>query len=228
VDNPLKGHTFLSTEVSPHQLVPETRVSLKFTDDGRLLADAGCNSMQGPVTVDDGTLAVDGLSTTEMGCDQPRHAQDDWLAGVLDAKPTWQLDGPRLVLSTSSARLVLEDREVAEPDLALVDTVWTVDTLVSGQAASSTPAGTTATLVFRDDDVEIKGGCNTGSAGYRLAGDRIQFDDAVMTRMACPPEIMKLETAVLDVVQGEVTFGIEASRLTLTHPAGKGLGLAGE
>ena len=46
-----------------------------------------------------------------------------------------------------------------------------------------------------------------------------------MTRKACPPGIMRLEAAVLGVVEGEVTFEIDADRLTLTHPSGKGLQL---
>lgn len=233
VTDPLRGHTFLSTEVTvdgaPYPLVAETRVSLRFTDDGRLLADAGCNSITGQVTVDDGRLVIDGgLAMTEMGCDPPRHTQDDWLAGLLGAEPEWRLDGPRLEVSTPTAKLVLEDREVAEPDLALVETTWAVDTLIDGQTASSTPAGATATLVFREDVVEISGGCNGGSADYTMSGDKIRFANAVMTLKACAPEIMQLEAAVLEVVRDEVTFEIDADRLTLTHPSGKGLQLTAQ
>ncbi|MPZ79080.1 MAG: META domain-containing protein [Actinophytocola sp.] len=228
--DPLRGRTFLSTEVTeagkPRPLVAETRVSLNFTDDGRLLATAGCNTMTGPVSTADGRIDVGGgLAMTEMGCDPPRHEQDSWLAGLLSAEPTWRLDGSRLVVSSTDAELVLEDREVADPDRPLTDITWAVDTILDGQTASSTPAAATATLTFRKDKVEIFGGCNGGSATYTASGDSIRFENAVMTLKACSPDIMRLEAAVLDVVRDEVEVEIEADRLTLTHPSGKGLQL---
>lgn len=220
---PLHGRTFLSGETKPHTLVPGTRVSLAFTDDGRLVASAGCNTMSGQVDVGGRTLAVDGLATTEMGCDPPRHAQDDWLAKTLGAGPRWRLDGPTLTLTTGDTTLVLTDREVADPDRSLTASTWAVDTLVDGQTAASTPA--TATLEFRDGKVDIFGGCNKGSAGYTLTGDTIHFGDAAMTRKACEPDIMRLEAAVLAVVRDTATVEIDADRMTLTQPSGKGLQL---
>jgi heat shock protein HslJ len=233
--DPLRGETFLSDQVTvdgkPHELVAGTEVSLNFTRDGRLVATAGCNTMSGPVRTGDGRLEVggDGLATTDLGCDPPRHAQDAWLGKVLGAGPDWRLDGPRLTVHTADTELVLTDREVADPDLSLAETPWSVDTLVDGSAASSVPAGAAATLVFHDERVDISAGCNTGTAGYSMTGDTIRFGTATMTRKACPPGIMRLEAAVLGVVDGvvdgAVTFEIDADRLTLNHSSGKGLQL---
>lgn len=107
----LKGRSFLSTSVTedgkPRQLVTKTRIRLQFTDDGRLLADAGCNSMQAPVSTGDGRLELEDLAVTEMGCDAPRHAQDRWLAGVLSSKPAWRLESDRLTITAANAILVL-------------------------------------------------------------------------------------------------------------------------
>jgi heat shock protein HslJ len=225
--DPLRGVTFLSDEVTvagkPHALVNQTRVSLNFTDDGRLIASAGCNTMSGPVRTERGRLAVAELSMTELGCDQSRQAQDRWLADVLGERPAWRLDGPELTVRAGDTTLVLTDREVAEPDLSLVETRWTVDTLLDGQTASSVPAGETATLVFDDKRVRIDAGCNGGSADYTMTGDRIRFGRANMTLMACPDS--QLEAAVLAVVRDTVTFEIDADKLTLNHPSGKGLRL---
>jgi heat shock protein HslJ len=223
----LAGRTFLSTDVTaagePHMLVPGTRVSLTFTDDGRIVATAGCNTMSGHVRVGDGVLAVDDLAMTEMGCEKARLAQDTWLADVLGAGPRWRLAGPVLTLTGGATSLVLTDREVAEPDRALADTTWTVDTLVDGQVASSVPA--TATLRFHDTRVDIVAGCNSGSADYTATGDTIRFGVAAMTRKSCEPDIMRLEAAVLDVVRDTATVEIDADRMTLTQPSGKGLQL---
>jgi heat shock protein HslJ len=228
--DPLRGQTFLSSEITekgrPHQLAADTRLSLAFTDDHRLVAHAGCNTMSGPVRTDHGRLDVgDGLGMTDMGCARTLLEQDQWLAHVLGTKPEWRLDGPKLTLRTADTELVLTDREVAEPDLPLVDTVWAVDTVLDGQTASSVPAATKATLVFHDTTVAIRGGCNRGSAQYTMTGHTISFGDPVMTRMACAPDKMSLETPVLDVVHGKVTFDIDADRLTMNNPSGKGLQL---
>jgi heat shock protein HslJ len=226
---PMLDRTFLSSEITvagkPHTLVPGTRVSLAFTDDARLVATAGCNTMSGEVRPGGGTLAVDGLATTDLGCDQPRHEQDEWLAGVLRAAPRWRLHGPALTLTTADATLVLTDREVAEPGRSLANTTWAIDTLVDGQTAASTAAGTTATLLFHDERVDVFAGCNSGSADYTTTGDTIRFGVAAMTRKSCAPDIMRLEAAVLEVVRDAVTFEIGADRLTLTQPSGKGLQL---
>src|SRR5215218_4106186 len=100
----LKGKSYLSTAVTengqPKQLAPKTRIRLQFTDDGRLIADAGCNSMQSPVSTGNGKLSVEDLATTDMGCDAPRHAQDDWLAKLLQGKPTWKLEADTLTVSS--------------------------------------------------------------------------------------------------------------------------------
>lgn len=230
---PLWGNDFLLTEAlvggEPKALLAGTEVSLRFTDDGRLVAHAGCNTMSGPVSLDGGTLSADGLATTEMGCDPPRHAQDEWLAEFLASKPSWELTDARLTLRGGDTELVLTERSVADPARPLQGTVWTVDTLIDGQVASSTPAGAPpATVEFGPDRVEVFGGCNGGSAGYRLEGDTITFDPLTMTRKACPGEIMALESAVVAVLDGSVTFDVTSDVLTLNHPSGKGLRLRAE
>ena len=39
---------------------------------------------------------------------------------------------------------------------------------------------------------------------------------------------MRVESAVLDAIRGEVTFEIDGDRLTLTNPSGKGLQLSAQ
>ncbi len=230
--DPLRGVTFVSSEITvdgkSHELMAGAEVSLLFTDDGRLSARAGCNTMGGDVRTDGGTLEVDELAMTGAGCAPPGHARDEWLAEVLGAKPSWRLDGPELTVRTGATELVLVDREIAEPDLSLAETKWVVVTILDGQTASSTPAGATATLVFGERRVDIFGGCNSGSAGYTMSGDTIRFEAANLTLKACEPDIMRLEAAVLDVVHDEVAFEIDADRLRMTQPSGKGLELRAE
>jgi heat shock protein HslJ len=111
---------FTSTSVTEHgkprALVEGTKVELQFTEDGRLLAHAGCNQMQGPVSWDGGRLTVTALSTTLMACLTPGlDEQDEWLAGLLGAAPSWRLDGTTLVLTGEDAEIVFE---AAQPEAA--------------------------------------------------------------------------------------------------------------
>lgn len=227
--DPLRGKTFLAMAVTesgkPRQLAPETELSVEFTDDGRLIARAGCNIMQGPVDTADGTLTVDGgLSMTEMGCDTARHDQDEFVAGVLSANPKWELTDGRLTIRTGTT--VFDMAAEAETTRDLQGTTWVLDTLVDGQTASSMPAGAPeVTLVFDGTKVVAETHCNGYTAEYVIAGDTVTFTPGMSTMMACAPEIMQGEKAVADALRDEVTYELTADRLTFTHPSGKGIGL---
>lgn len=227
--DPLRGKTFLTTTVTedgkPRELVAE--LSVEFTDDGRLIARAGCNMMQGQVDTADGKLVFDGgLASTGMGCDQARHEQDSFVAGVLSASPSWQLTDSELTITSGTTTFELAPRETVRPDRELADTTWELDTLIDGQTASSMAAGATpVTLVFDGTKVVAETHCNGVSAEYTVSGDTIEFTQGVMTKMACEPDIMRGEYAVADVLQGEATYEITADRLTLMTSSGKGIAL---
>jgi heat shock protein HslJ len=228
-DPGLRGRTFLATSITengkPHELAPGTNVSFWFSDDGRLLAGGGCNSMSGPVNLTGGHIEVTDLFQTLMGCDQAREDQEGWLRTFLLGKPSWQLDGNNLVVSSDSTEITLLDRREAKPNLPLQATRWSVDTIMDGDTASSAPQG--ATLVFDATTVRAETGCNQGSASYTLSGNAIRFGPVITTKMACQAERMTLENAVLGALTAEVTYQIDADRLTLHAPSGRGLQLLG-
>jgi heat shock protein HslJ len=231
-DAPLRGRAFLSTAVTeggkPYPLAEKSRVRMQFTDDGRLIADAGCNSMQGQVNLGGNRIDVSDLAITGVGCPGALQDQDGWLSNFLSSKPSWKLDGSTLVVSNSTTEVTLTDRKVAEPDLALQGTRWTVDTIVDGEVASSTPATATAWLVFDKDTVQVSAGCNSGSGSYQVSGNTIRISDVATTRKACEPDVMTLENAVLAVLTGEVTYEIDSDRLIIKQATGKGLQLRGQ
>lgn len=216
----LKGRSFLSTAVTEDgkakQLVPKTRVRLQFADDGRLLADAGCNSMQGPVSTGDGKLALTELSTTQMGCDGPRHTQDEWLAGFLQAKPSWQLESDRLTLTAGTRSLVFQDQASTAPPLE--GTRWSVDTLVNGQTASHPVGVEKAYLTISGDRVTGSTGCNDFQGRIARDGDKLTFGELGLTRKACAEPASSVEQAVVGVLKGDltfVTFVVKGNKLSL-------------
>jgi heat shock protein HslJ len=165
---------------------------------------------------------------TEMGCDQPRHDQDDWVFGFLGSKPMVALAGNDLTLTAGDVVIRLLDREIADPDLPLVGPTWTVNSIVTGDAVSSIPDGVVATLTFSGDGrVAVASGCNQGGGSYAVEGGRIRFAEIVLTKMACDGARGQMEAAVLAVLQADnLTYAIDAGSLTLQAGA-QGLVLAG-
>ena len=227
----LDGRDFVSTSVTddgaPMALVPGTQIRIAFHD-GQLGASAGCNSIGGAYRVDDGVLVFDGGGMTEIGCDPDRHEQDDWLVALLASRPSAEVEGDDLVLTSGGTVLALVDREVAEPDLPLAGTTWTVDTIISGDAASSVPDGAVATFTFAADGrVEVETGCNTGSGTYEATDGQLRFTDVAVTEMACVGAAGSLEAAVLPILGADaVDYAIDAGRLTL-KAGDDGLGFIG-
>jgi heat shock protein HslJ len=168
------------------------------------------------------------MATTDMGCDPPRHAQDEWLARFLTSRPQWSRSGSTLTLDNGTTRIVLEDREVADPDRPLQGTKWVVDTIVDRDTASSVPAGVEAHLTFEDDN-RFGGntGCNGMGGNSVVHEDRstITFSEVITTKMACDDERMRVERAVLATLDGDVAYRIDANVLRLDGPGDHGLRL---
>jgi heat shock protein HslJ len=228
--NGLAGRVFISQRVEGHDLVAGTEIRLEFTAD-EVRATAGCNHLFGQlVSTGSGRLEVSDMGGTEMGCDPERHDQDRWLTDLLTSRPSWSLDGNRLVISTELVELALLDRVEADPDRALEGTRWVVDTIYAGStgpdgSASSVPGDAKAFVVLAEGRITGSTGCNELSGSYRIDGASIAFDELVQTDMACEPATMVLEDAVVAVLGQQVDHSIVAGRLTLTAPDGHGLGL---
>ncbi|WP_122262887.1 META domain-containing protein [Ornithinimicrobium cerasi] len=225
----VEGRTYLSTGVTEdggtRELVPGSRVQVSFVD-GRVSASAGCNSMSGAYRLVDGTLVVEPMAMTEMGCPEELMSQDAWLADLLTAEPALAVDGDTLTLTTASTVLTLLDRELADPDRPLVGTTWLVDSLITGETVSSAPGGAEASLTLAEDgSAQVMAGCNRGRGSWAQGEGTLTVSALALTRMACPGDRGELERAVLAVLEaGELGVEITADRLTLT--AGDlGLGL---
>jgi heat shock protein HslJ len=226
---PLDARTFLSTSVkqdgADRPLVAGTRIRLSFTD-GRIGLSAGCNIIGGNYRVDGATLVVDAAGMTEMGCDDARHAQDDWIATFFSSRPTLRLTGNELALERDGLVITLLDRTVADPDIPLVGPTWTVVSIVSDTTASTIPDGFVATLQFTPEGaVRIQTGCNEGTGHVQVEPAAMRFSQITLTRRGCVGPARDLERAVLAVLGAEqVAYRIEAQGLTLTAGV-HGLGL---
>jgi len=204
----LAGQTFVSTSVTGHELVPDSSITLTFTAT-ELRAVAGCNSMGGAYSLEGGTLVVAETASTMMGCDPALMDQDQWLAGFLAAMPTIAATGDGIVLASGDVTIELASGDAAASP-TLVGPTWTLDTIQSGETASSVPAGVEPpTLVFADDgSVEVFTGCNGGSTTVEVGEDGfLTFEPMMTTMMSCGPEADGVAATVTTVLDGRVAYG---------------------
>jgi heat shock protein HslJ len=222
----LDGRTFLSTAVTvggvAKELVAGTRIRLAFKQDA-ISAAVGCNIFGATFHLAGAILKISGGAMTEMGCDEPRQAQDEWLFGLLGSSPTLGLAGDQLTITAGSTFITLLDRRIAEPDLPLTGRTWTLESIIADATASSVPAGVTVTIEFgADGRITVASGCNTGAGGYTVgmgasaSTGTLVVSDLAMTKKACPGAAGSVETSVLGVLRaGTIAFEIEASQLRL-------------
>jgi heat shock protein HslJ len=218
----LDGHTYIVTAVEGRDLVEGSEVRFAF-EDGQVGISAGCNHMGGKYAITDGVLKTDAMFMTEMACEEPLMAQDEWIAAFVNGA-TIAVDGDTLTLAKDGVTLTATDKEVAQPDLPLEGTVWMVEGLVSNQAVSSMPAGVEASLVLADGKVAVKTGCNSGSGSASIGDTSITFGPIATTKMFCEGAAGEVEQQVLGVLTGEVAYTVDADVLQL-RGAGGGLDL---
>jgi heat shock protein HslJ len=227
VDPALMDRTFLSVAVTEggaaRPLAAGTRIQLSFQEN-ELSANAGCNAMGGTYHMEGSRLVFESGSMTAMACDADRDKQDQWLAAFLESKPTLTLAGNDLTMANETTVIRLLDREVADPDVAIVGPTWTLETIITGGTASSVPQGVTATLLFMPDGtLNVETGCNTGAAQWKAVGAGIEVNDLVLTKKACAGPEGQVEGAVVGVLRaGTIVAGIDAKLLTL-QAGGAGL-----
>lgn len=224
-DGDLAGSSWVGAKADPSSPADPALITLSF-DDAALSGSGGCNRMGGDYKVVDGVLSVGPMFSTEMACDQPLMDQDQWLSTLLNGA-TVNRDGTTLTLVNGDVTLTLTDEATANPDASLEDTLWTLDGISDANAASSVPAGVTATIQIQDGRANVAFGCNTGGGEVEISDTALTFGPLMMTMMLCEGPGGDVETAMSGVLQGEVPYAIEGNVLTLTGANGTTLTFTG-
>ena len=103
----IEGREYESTEVHGHELVEGSTITMTF-EEGRVSANAGCNTLNGAATWDDGTLEVaEPLASTMMACDEALMEQDQWLSEFLTSGPAIEIDGDTVTLGDDANGITL-------------------------------------------------------------------------------------------------------------------------
>ena len=237
----LDGRQFWSASVSEggvdRPLVDGTRIALRF-DGGNIGASAGCNSIGGTYELQpNGVLVVAELVMTEIGCDAPRHRQDEFVIAVLTASPVVSLTGDVLSLTADDVVIELLDREVADPDHPILGTRWAVTGFVHGDVASLMAVAEAGWILFADDSTMTGyDGCtdftaavevSDGSIGGPVEGDgEIQFglrEPGQGSAANCPVPRDYVDSFDEIFATSDVSFTIDGPNLTLLNRDGNGV-----
>ena len=228
----LRG-TYVADRVdsTTYTMVPGSTITLTF-EDGNVTVRAGCNTMFGGASVEDGRLVVSTMGGTEMACEQPLMDQDTWMSEFLTSSPAVAVEGDTLTLTGNDATIELAGESTK--DVPLEDTMWRLDTVITGGgengAASSVPQDARDPMLrIRNGvagwDAVFSTGCNQGSSPVEVGDEVLSFGAPVLTRMMCHGAVGELEKTFLGVLGPGTTYTIEGDRLTLTAADGKsGLG----
>lgn len=223
-DGTLEGVTWVLQRSSIDELAADApedaRVDLVF-EGGSIAGQSACNRYGGPYEVDGTSISFGDLFSTNMACDQPLMELESAYLAALGQVGEHEVGAEELVLTGSDVRLVFDVEAAPEP-LALVGTAWSLETVGTGSDAVSSPiAGTTVTLQLEDDgSASGNGGCNTYRTAYETDGSSITFEPIASTKMACEPDVMDQEAAVLGALEQAATFEIVGDVLTLSGADG--------
>ncbi|MEU6017193.1 META domain-containing protein [Streptomyces sp. NPDC047515] len=191
---------------------------------GRASGNYGCNLFTADVRVDGETFTVGPATSTKRGCEKDVQEFETVMSRAFSGELTAAVADRKLTLTSADGDSIAL---TSQPPAPLTGTTWTVTALVSGSVATSLPAGTEgkARIVFgKDGSVRGSLGCNGFRGRATVSGSSITFDSIDSTKMMCPDPRMKLERAVLAVLDGRTTYRIDHRSLSLTAENSEGLG----
>jgi heat shock protein HslJ len=183
---------------------------------------ASCNSYGGEYRTSGSALTFGDLFITEMAC-QPQEAMDaeSLFMQALALVETVELGNGTLTLRGPATEL---DFAILPPvpKAEMLNTVWVLDGLISGDAVSSV-GGERATLEFFTD------GSLLGSTGCRSLAGQYQVNDAdvevtgLSAQGECDPALADQDSHVVSVLEGGIRVEIEGNRMTLMAAGSEGL-----
>ena len=171
-DLPLTGvhWTVDSVTVDGKKSAAPNGAHVEITDKGRAQGNYGCNQFGAAVKVEGDTVTVGKGEMTEMGCAEDIQGFEEAMKDAFTGKLKAKLVDKNLTLTTPKGDSITLTSEPAAP---LAGTKWTVNSLLTGDVATSLPAGTEKNAWFtlaKDGSVRGSLGCNTFSSTAKVSG----------------------------------------------------------
>jgi heat shock protein HslJ len=211
-------------KMSGNPLISGTAITLKFEKDG-VNGRSGCNYFFGTLQLSGDKLTISQVGMTEMYCMDPEGimGQEGAYLGALQNVASFRTAGEQLeLLDASGAALMVFEKVVPPPPAALEGTDWSLQSFISGDAASSLIAGTTITFKLDKGNLSGNAGCNFYNAPYTLDGEKLTVGMIISSVMLCesPQGVMDQESNYRTSLSKVAGYRITGDQLELLDASG--------
>src|SRR5215212_1516400 len=86
--------------------VDDADAALTFADDGTVTGSGGCNSLGGEYEVKGNEITFGPITSTLMGCEEPRMTQESFVTQVLTGTAQYEIEGDTLTITNNDSVLV--------------------------------------------------------------------------------------------------------------------------
>lgn len=222
----LADTSWVVTELSGKPTLASAVPTIQFSAD-QVSGFSSCNRFSGSYRQSGSTLSFSQLAMTAMAClDAGVMEQESAFSAALGKVASVRQAGAGMELVDSSGAVLakLQTPPPAAPDRPLEKTMWMLDSIVVGEAASSVVAGSTVSLTFADGQLTGKA-CNNFRASAEISGSNLKIGPVMSTKMACrEPGVTEQESKVFALLSKVTGFTVKSDRLTLSTADGSALG----
>jgi heat shock protein HslJ len=191
-------------------------------DEQQVRGVAFCNHYFSSYRLEGSSFSVDGLGSTEMACEPAVMTAESAFLAALGAVDGVAASGDALLLTGDGIELRFTP-VAAVPDSPLEGTRWVLESVIEGQAASSTVGEPAVLTLDADRTAEATTGCRTVTGTWLVEAGALVVDDLLADAAPCPPEVGRQDVHVTAVLESGPAVGIREDRLTLTTDDGRGL-----
>jgi heat shock protein HslJ len=193
-------------------IVAGGKITLKI-DGQQAGGSAACNLYGGTIKVSGSSISISALSMTEMACQENLMASEAAYLAALPRVTTVARSGSSLVLSGPQVEL----RFALVPPVAnanLVGTSWILDSLISGDAVSST-VGERVALRLSNGRLSASTGCRDVTGSYTVSDGQVQVTLDPYDTIGCAEQVGAQDAHILSVLASAFSVDIDGDRLTL-------------
>ena len=208
-------------------ILPDTRVTALFGDDGVLSGSGGCNNYSAGFEADGQTMVIGPAVSTEMFCVEPEGVMEQetlYLAALQNAS-TFQINNDVLELRDANGALQASYKAVEASSLP--GSAWSLLFYNNGKEAMvSTIIGTEITAIFSEDGLlSGSAGCNNYTSNYEFDDQTITIGPLATTRKMCaePVGIMEQEAQYLAALENAAVYTIDGGKLDIRDANGSGV-----
>jgi heat shock protein HslJ len=196
-------------------------ITLSLTDEGAG-GTAACNGYGGMYEIARARITFSELIWTEMACvaEGVMESEQMYLEGLLLVNSFSMTEGS-LTLSGEQVRLDFTALPPV-PTAELTGTVWVLESLLDGEAASSVNGDRATLELFTDGSMLGSTGCRSLHGAYAVTGAEVSMTD-MTAEGQCPAELEAQDGHVVTVLGDGFRAVVDGQLLTLTSSGDLGL-----